>query len=51
MIHRTFCISTARLPIDSYSDKTLFKVFMLDVGLLSTFSDFPLYLVGKFPIS
>jgi predicted AAA+ superfamily ATPase len=41
LIHRSFCIDIPRLPIDHYSNKKLFKVFMLDVGLLSTMSQLP----------
>lgn len=31
-------ISTAKLPLDAYSDKQAFKVFMLDIGLLGAMS-------------
>jgi uncharacterized protein len=38
LIHQSYCVSVPRLPLDSYSNKNIFKVFMLDVGLLSTLS-------------
>ncbi len=41
LILRSFCITAPRLPIESYSDKRAFKVFLLDVGLLSTMTDLP----------
>ncbi len=38
LILKSNCISTPKLPLDSYSDKQAFKVFLLDVGLLGTMS-------------
>lgn len=38
LIYRSYCISTPRLPIESYIQDNIFKIFMLDVGLLSTMS-------------
>ena len=42
-------ISTPKLPLDAYSDKQAFKVFMLDVGLLGAMSklDFRVILEGE----
>lgn len=38
LIHRSFCVTAPRLPIESYSNKNSFKIFLLDVGLLSAVS-------------
>jgi len=41
LIYRSFCVSTPRLPIDGYTERNIFKIFMLDVGLLSAMSQIP----------
>lgn len=38
LILKSNCISVPKLPLNSYSDKQTFKIFMLDVGLLGTMS-------------
>ncbi len=38
LIHKSCCISTPRLPIAGYCDKKIFKVFLLDCGLLGAMS-------------
>ncbi len=45
LIHQSFRISASKLPIDAYSDKNIFKVFLLDVGLLGAMSDLPMQTV------
>ena len=39
MIHKCLHISSPHLPIDSYVDQNIFKVYMLDVGLLGARSN------------
>ena len=34
LIHLTYNISTPKLPLSGYSDKTKFKIYLLDTGLL-----------------
>lgn len=34
----SYCVSTPKIPLDSYSDKQAFKVFLLDIGLLGAMS-------------
>jgi len=41
MILKSQHVSVPRLPLSGYSEKNNFKVFMLDVGLLSTMSKLP----------
>jgi predicted AAA+ superfamily ATPase len=38
LIYKSFHVSTPRLPINSYADKNIFKVFLVDVGLLGAMS-------------
>lgn len=38
LILKSNCITVPKLPLDSYSDKQAFKIFMLDVGLLGAMS-------------
>jgi len=38
LVIKTNRISTPKLPLDAYSDKQAFKIFLLDVGLLGTMS-------------
>ncbi len=42
MIYKSFNISTPKSPIDSYADKNIFKIYMLDVGLLGCMSRLPI---------
>lgn len=41
LIYLSYCISTPKIPIEHYCDKKIFKVFGIDVGLLSTMSRIP----------
>lgn len=41
LIHKSYNISTPKLPLEGYSDKHVFKVFLLDVGLLAAMSKIP----------
>ncbi|MGD9152238.1 MAG: AAA family ATPase [Gammaproteobacteria bacterium] len=34
LIYNSFKINTPKLPLDAYADKSAFKIYMLDVGLL-----------------
>ena len=36
LIHKSYCISAPKLPLEAYCDKNAFKVFHLDVGLLGS---------------
>ncbi len=38
LIVKANCISAPKLPMDAYSDKQAFKIFLLDVGLLGAMS-------------
>lgn len=39
IIYKSLHVSTPNLPIDSYADQHIFKIFMLDVGLLGAKSN------------
>lgn len=41
LIHKTFRISTPKLPVNSYVDPKAYKIFMLDVGLLGAMAHLP----------
>lgn len=41
LIYKSFNISTPKIPIDSYADKSTYKIYMLDVGLLGYLSRLP----------
>jgi uncharacterized protein len=45
LIHQSFNISVPKLPLAGYRSKNAFKVFLLDVGLLSMMSHIPPALV------
>lgn len=38
LIHKSYHTSTPRLPLNSYANKNVFKVFLLDLGLLGAMS-------------
>lgn len=38
---KSYHISTPKLPIEGYADKNIFKIFLIDVGLLSAMSAIP----------
>ena len=38
LIHRSFAVETPRLPLRAHSNRQLFKVYVLDVGLLGALS-------------
>ena len=39
LINITYCLSTAKLPLPGYSDKSKFKIYVLDTGLLGAMFD------------
>lgn len=39
LIHKSYQISVPKLPLSGYSNKDIFKIFLLDVGLLSAMSN------------
>lgn len=39
LIHKVFNVSAARIPLKSYEDKTAFKLFVVDIGLLGAMSN------------
>ncbi len=41
LIIKSFHIATPKLPMEGYADQNIFKVFLLDIGLLSAMSDMP----------
>ncbi len=41
LIYKSFNISAPKIPIDSYADKSIYKIYMLDVGLLGHMSRLP----------
>jgi predicted AAA+ superfamily ATPase len=49
LIVKAHLISTPKLPLDAYSDKQAFKIFLLDIGLLGAMSklDPPIILEGE----
>lgn len=41
LILKSYNITTPKLPLSGYGDTNAFKVFLLDVGLLTAMSDIP----------
>lgn len=41
LIYKSYSISTPKIPLDSYSDKHIFKIYMLDIGLLGCMNNLP----------
>ena len=41
LIHKSYSLSVTRLPLSGYKDGNAFKVFLLDVGLLSAMAKIP----------
>jgi predicted AAA+ superfamily ATPase len=41
LIYKVYNISTPKLPLAAYSDKNIFKVFLIDAGLLTAMSKVP----------
>ena len=39
LVYKVLNITTAKLPLSGYSDKNIFKIFMLDSGLLAAMSN------------
>lgn len=39
LIHKSFQVSTPKFPLSAYADNTIFKIFLLDVGLLGAQSN------------
>lgn len=45
LIHKSYQISTPKYPLNAYSKKSSFKVFMLDIGLLGALSKLPMKVI------
>lgn len=45
LIHKSYNISTPKIPLSGFANNHAFKVFLLDVGLLSTMSQLPIKLM------
>ena len=45
LIYKSYNISTPKLPLERYADKNIFKVFLLDVGLLSALCRTPAQII------
>lgn len=41
LVHKSYKISTARLPLNAYSEEKFFKIYMHDSGLLAAMSKLP----------
>jgi len=41
LIYKNYAISTPKIPLDGYSERQIFKLFLLDVGLLGAMSNLP----------
>lgn len=41
LIYKSFNVSVPKIPIDSYANKNIYKIYMLDVGLLGCMSRLP----------
>lgn len=39
LIYKVCCVSAPRVPLKSYEDRSIFKIFALDVGLLGAMAD------------
>lgn len=39
LIYQTYCVKTPKFPLKAYQDYSAFKLFMVDVGLLSAMND------------
>lgn len=39
LIHKSFLVKSPKFPLSAYADNTIFKIFLLDVGLLGAQSD------------
>ena len=42
LIHRVFAVESAAIPLAAFADRSCFKAYALDVGLLATMADIPL---------
>lgn len=41
LIHRAFCVNTAKTPLPAFANRQLYKVYALDVGLLGCMANLP----------
>lgn len=48
LIHRVNNVTAPRIPLKSYEDKSAFKIFALDVGLLAAMSGLDSSTIGIF---
>ncbi len=42
LIHKIYHLATPKMPLKAYYDMDVFKIYLLDVGLLNTIADLPL---------
>lgn len=42
LIYKAFNVTTPKIPLDSYADKNIFKIYLLDVGLLGHMARLPI---------
>lgn len=47
LIYKAYNIATPKIPIDNYANKDIYKIYMLDVGLLGYISRLPVNIVLK----
>lgn len=47
LIYKSYRIETPKIPLDSYADKDVYKIYMLDVGLLTFMSRVPINIILK----
>ena len=45
LIYKSYNVSTPKIPIDNYADKGMYKIYVLDVGLLGYMSRLPVNIV------
>lgn len=41
IVYKSYSISTPKIPLSSYADTSVFKIFLLDVGLLGAMAEVP----------
>lgn len=47
LVYRVFHISIPKIPLEAYADKKIFKLYLLNVGLLAAMSQLPTNLVTE----
>lgn len=46
LIYKSFNIIDAKIPLEAYCDKKIFKIFLLDVGLLGAMNNLPIKIMA-----